>query len=464
MEHTNQRRTVSAVAKKIFEENGYMIFIICFFTAFHFFIRPDYWDDAVYSKALEKFQYNLVEYTQYRYTMGSSRIFIEICLSVIAALPDMIWKIVDIFMIALLFLQLDYFAESALDICRKERREVVALLLCAFPFSSMASAGWMATTTNYLWVVALGMYVINRAVKVAKYQKSLSTVETVSMFLAVLYSASHELMAAILFLVLAAAMILYWRNGQKRISPVLLLSLCIVIGLLVYIACCPGNRQRILSDTENWMPEYFQLSVTDKIRMGMVTAFLHFVSIPSAVFFLFSCCCFIGTCCSTKKWYKRAVALLPAVIDCIWSTCYFISYFAGKNVMTYQAPLPLLGGADTLEQIALLFSLMVWLGSACCAICWSFPEKIRRWHCILLLGIGCAPELVLGFTPTVVASMLRTVIYLYMAMILVILCVWDAIYEKIKKNRGVYIFLIAVSGMGIVLNAVQIIRHILVYG
>lgn len=464
MKRGNHSKILSVPAKRIWNDNRCLFLVILFFMVFHIFITPNYWDDAVYSKALGKFHYNLIAYTRYRYTLGSSRIFIEICLAVVAALPHMIWKAADILMIALLYLELDYFAEYALCIQRKERKAAVALLLCAFPFSSMASAGWIATTTNYLWVVALGLYVINRAVKVAGYQKSLSMAETVGTVLAVLYSASHELMAAILFFVLAAAVVLCRMKGQKKISPVLLLSLCIVIGLLIYIACCPGNRQRILSDTENWMPEYFQLGVPDKVRMGMVMAFLHFVSIPSAVFFLLSCSCFIGTCYCAREWHKKLIASLPVLIDCIWSAYYFISYCTGENVMTYQAPLPLLGGADTREQIALLLSLVIWLAAICCAIYWIFPEKARSWHCILILGIGCAPELVLGFTPTVVASMLRTVIYLYMAMILVILCVWDSLYEKIKRNRGVNVFLIAVAGMGIVLNAVQIIRHILVYG
>lgn len=464
MKKAGQEVTLSLMCRRVWEEYRYAAAVAIFFLLFHIFIKPDYWDDAVYSKALEKFRYDIIAYTRYRYGVGSSRIFIEICLSVVAALPDIVWKVLDVFMAVLLYLELDCFAEYALHIQRRERKAATAALLCAYPFSSMASAGWMATTTNYLWVVALGLYVINKVIKVAAYRKKLSAPEVICTFLAVLYSGSHELMAAILFFVLGATLVLQWKKGKDKASIILQVLFLAVVCLLIYIACCPGNRQRILSDTENWMPEYFQLGVIDKLRMGMVMAFLHFVSIPNAVFFLFSVFCFLGTFYGTGQWYKRLIALLPVGIDCIWSAYYLISYFTGENVMTYQAPTPLLGGDDTGEQIVLWFSLSVWLGAACCAIYWSFLEKQRVGICMLLLGIGCAPELVLGFTPTVVGSMLRTVIYLYMVMLLVILCIWDEIYEKMKKNNRLRAFVLLVVIVGICLNVVQMIRHILVYG
>lgn len=445
------------------KKNYYVFFIVLFYSVFHFFIKPDYWDDATYMKDLGRFGYNIFTYTSYRYHAGSSRIFVEICLSIIAALPNIIWKIADVLMIALLYLQLDYFSEYALFVKGKGRATLLALLVCAYPFSAMASAGWMATTTNYLWVLALGMYAINRIVKVAVYQKTLSAAEHVCMVLAILYSASYELMAAILFLAVTAA-IVYQRVKKEKTPFILWVVMAIVILLLVYIACCPGNRNRILSDAENWMPEYFQLYILDKIRMGMVTAFLHFVSIPSAIFFLFSCLCFWGTVFKTKEVYKRVIALFPAVIDIFWSTYYLLSYFRGENVMTYQAPAPLLGGADTLEQIALLITFTVWLAAVICALRWNFEENRTFWCCLLLLGVGCAPELIIGFTPTVIASMLRTTIYLYLVMILIILCMWENVSDDLKKNKPVRVFLYAVIGAGILLNAIQITRHILVYG
>ena len=441
----------------------YVAAIAFFYLMFHIFITPDYWDDATFMKELQRFGYNIFAYTKYRYNGGSSRIFVEICLTVVAALPSILWKIIDVFMIVLLYLQLDYFSEYALCVKGKGRAALLALLVCAYPFSAMASAGWMATTTNYLWVLALGLYAINRIVKVTVYQKSLSVAEHVWLVLAVLYSASYEIMAVILFLAVIAAIV--YRRVKKEEIPVILWGImAIVISLLVYIVCCPGNRNRILSDAENWMPEYFQLNIPDKIRMGMVTAFLHFVSIPSAIFFLFSCLCFLGTVFRTKDGYKRIIALFPVVIDIFWSTYYLLSYFKGENVMTYQAPAPLMGGADTSEQIALLVSLALWLITVICAMFWSFERFQMFWSCLLLLGVGCAPELIIGFTPTVIASMLRTTIYLYLTMILIILCMWENISNDLKKNKSVRAFLYVVIVVGILLNAVQMIRHILVYG
>lgn len=65
-------------------------------------------------------------------------------------------------MIAILYFDLVWIMEHLFDLREKRTYVMTAVLLCAFPFSIMAQTGWIATTTNYLWVIALGLYAINR--------------------------------------------------------------------------------------------------------------------------------------------------------------------------------------------------------------------------------------------------------------------------------------------------------------
>ena len=81
---------------------------------------------------------------------------------------------------------------------------------------------------------------------------------------------------------------------------------------------------------------------------------------------------------------------------------------------------------------------------------------------VVLLIWGLLPDIVLGFTSTISASILRVVSFLYLAFIF-ISCVVIG-YSEMLKNRMVWKGIIFLSSAGTVLNFVQMIRHIIVYG
>ena len=74
----------------------------------------------------------------------------------------------------------------------KELDYILALSLCAYPFSTMAQTGWIATTTNYLWVVSLGLFVINQMLKVGILDEKISFIKLMLTYMAALYCASYE--------------------------------------------------------------------------------------------------------------------------------------------------------------------------------------------------------------------------------------------------------------------------------
>lgn len=462
MDCVNKVRNIRIDMTKKLISNYQIMLMIIFYACFHFFIHPDYWDDVYFSGILQKYDFNIFNYTLYRYETWSSRIFLEICLAIIGFLPNWVWKILDVLVIALLYRELEWLLNSFFKIDKKQIRNILPFLICAYPFSTMASTGWMATTMNYLWVVSLGLYAINKILKAAVLKAHLSKREYVFTILAVLYSASFESMTVILFLILAATVVYQKCIIKEKIAAIQVYSLAIVILLLVYIILCPGNRLRPGRDAETWMPQFFELTMLDKFRMGTVTAFLHFVSIPSAIFFILSVICGIGTIFYKREYWKRAIACMPVIIDAVWSIYYMFCYLTGRKAMTYQVPSPLLGGEDSAVQIGIMISLAIWLGAVFCSMKWMLLDDCQWRKCIGVLLIGCIPEVIVGMTPTVVTSMLRTTIYLYVAMIVIIVCLW----EKLQPERYKLIkwFLNIVLGCGCLLNMVQMIRHILLYG
>lgn len=436
-----------------------IIFLILFFIPFHLCCTPDYWDDAVFARALNDFQYNLIKYTSYRYTAGSSRITIELVLPFMAVWHNL-WKIVNLLMIVLLFFDLKWFLVNIFKIPLQKLDILLALLLGAYPFSAMAQTGWISTSMNYLWVIALGWYAINRMLKSIMTEEPISKREIFFSFFAVLYSASYESMAAILFAI-SLGIILYSLKRKGKISGVVWCCIGITILLLIYILCCPGNRSRLYSDAENWMPNYFDMTFLDRIRVAILSAFMHFVSIPSPLFFIFNFVLLLLS--GVKNGKVRLAAALPMVLDIGW-TCYFLVHYlpGGGRTFTYQVPTALpIDMADKIEQALLLLSVLLWFIIVLHTIFQNLPTGKAIW-CTCLLFLGCAPEMAVGITSTVYASILRTTIYLYLIMIILIVCMLQEI--TLKENIKIQRFLYFCLGCGVFLNACQMARHIMIYG
>lgn len=434
-----------------------LIGLLLFYLPFHLFLSPTYWDDASYARILGEYGNDLFQYTLDRYLSWSSRITIELALPFLTTWPAALWKILNLFMIALLYLDLVWILERIFDLREKKTYLLTAVLLCAFPFSIMAQTGWIATTTNYLWVLALGLYAVSRMLGAGVYGESLSKWEIFGAALSVLYSASFESMAAILFLV-EIGILVYSVKGGKKCPLVVWICMGLTALFLLYILACPGNRLRPVRDAEYWMPEYFELTFLDKLRMGILSSYMHFVSLPSPVFFIFNLVLFLMW--RGESTGKRLIAALPMLTDVAWTCWFMINYLLGWRTLTYQTPVPLPGRlADRAEQGLLFLTVVIWFAVAFYTV---FARTRKGWPSAAVLLLACIPEVAVGLTPTVIASILRTMIYLYMALILLTVMMM----EDGEENRPVFArrFLWFCMGMGVVLNACQIARHILIYG
>lgn len=431
--------------------------LLFFYLPFHVFLSPTYWDDAGFAQILGEYQNDLFQYTLTRYENWSSRITIELVLPFLTTWPAFAWKVLNLLMIALLYLELVWILEHLFALREKRTYILTAVLLCAFPFSIMAQTGWIATTTNYLWVVSLGLYAINRMLQAGLLGESLSKGEVLCAALSVLYCASFESMAAILFLT-ETGLLVYSIRGRKKCPAVVWICMGLTILFLIYILSCPGNRLRPISDARDWMPEYFELTFIDKLRMGILSSYMHFVSLPSPVFFIFNTVVFLAWRGETAG--KRFMAALPVLTDVAWTGWFMINYLLGWRTLTYQVPAPLPDHWGVkVEQGLLLLTVAVWFAVVLYTV---FTRTEKGWQAAVILVAACIPEMAVGITPTVVASILRTMIYLYMALIVLTVMMLENGEEKrnVLSNR----FLWFCMGAGILLNACQITRHILLYG
>ncbi len=128
-----------------FYENGAFVAAALAAVLWHVVLSTNVGDDMVYFKTLLDGNSSLGEILAHRYETWSSRMVIEAVLIPLVHCP-LLWKILDI----VIFTSLPVLLCGLLGVTGRGRWFVAGLVLL-YPFADMASAGWIATTTNYLW-------------------------------------------------------------------------------------------------------------------------------------------------------------------------------------------------------------------------------------------------------------------------------------------------------------------------
>lgn len=147
-----------------FYENGAFVAAALAAVLWHVVLSTNVGDDMVYFKTLLDGNSSLGEILAHRYETWSSRMVIEAVLIPLVHCP-LLWKILDI----VIFTSLPVLLCGLLGVTGRGRWFVTGLVLL-YPFADMASAGWIATTTNYLWPL-WGVLVDRHGVKAASLRQ-----------------------------------------------------------------------------------------------------------------------------------------------------------------------------------------------------------------------------------------------------------------------------------------------------
>lgn len=114
----------------------------------------------------------IFNFTKFHYLRWSSRNVIEIVLIVVGVMPQICWHILDILMVVLI----GYCLEK-LTLIQNQKIKYMSIFtfLMMYQISTMSSAGWIATTINYSWVVAMGLYTVLVMQRIRQEKKFLRT-------------------------------------------------------------------------------------------------------------------------------------------------------------------------------------------------------------------------------------------------------------------------------------------------
>ena len=174
--------------KKFLSENGRSVILAIFILELILtvFITPNKYDDEFF---IEKATNNSVfKFVTERYSEWTSRVIIEYVLCTVLKTSKYLWILIQSFMMAVI-------GYSISEIFIKEEKNdnnlMLLYMILLYPLNIMASAGWAATSVNYVWPLSMCLYSLI-PLKKAWYKEKIKPYEFVLYSLALIFAGNQE--------------------------------------------------------------------------------------------------------------------------------------------------------------------------------------------------------------------------------------------------------------------------------
>jgi len=415
---------------KKFLENGRGVILALFILelALTIFVTPNKFDDKTFIDNIAS--NSIISYVGPRYFWWTSRTIIEFTLCLVLKTSKYLWILLEALMVTLAGYSI---SKLFIKDNKKENNIMLLFMILVYPLDVMNSAGWAATTTNYMWPLALGLFSlipirkIWDGEKIKFWQYPLYT-------LALLYACNQEQTCAIIVcLYLLFTVITTIRD--KKLHPYLLIQTLFTIASLIFILTCPGNYERQASEISENFKDIGMLSTLDKLGLGFTANFSEIFTKGDLVFLMFTGLIYVYIMTNYKDKLYRVVAAIPFLS--ILVSHYFRrlteKFFPFINLFfdefgTKDVKLTAANCNNLFNVLPIVFSL----GITICIVLSLLLifKKLKNNVALLIFLAGLASRVMMGFSPTVFVSGERTRIYFDFAMIIASLLVW----LEFKKN------------------------------
>lgn len=393
-------------------------------------IPLDFGDDIYFSNALNG--QNFIDYLVTRYNTWTSRILIEAVL-VLVAKHNLLWRILDV---GIMILTAVSISKLTTEHPSRNINWIIMYLSATLSYTIYNSAGWMATTLNYSWPLALGLFSMISIKKIILNQK-IRGFEYALYIIAFIFAANAEQMCAIL-LGIYFVFTLYIYQSKKNVNWYMIVQTLIGIASLVFVMINPGNKMRQDTVYSMW-PEYSEMSFFRKIEMGYSSTWYEMIMQPNLLFTVFCVLVFLGVFLKYDKSIYRWLASIPLMASLIFGALSnvlsgmfpFIThiqgaitdYGTGINLSSFRSMVPDL--ILTVVFLTILISLFL-----------IFDDKKYAVFSILVVLVGFASRMILILTPQIRGAGSRVFIFMYFSLILVSVLLYQVI---LKSNSDLHV-------------------------
>lgn len=413
--------------------------LFLFMLAYHSFLDTQLNDDIWFSHSLDN--RSLFEYLLWRYHTWSSRLLLETVLIFFVKGSPWLWRIFDSLVVVLLvYSLLELFSINnkykGYEAC------IIIGLIGLYPFIELSSAGWVATTVNYLWPLAFGVYALIPIAKITK-NKRISIFDEATCILSLLIACNAEQMAAILFCLYLFFFLFYLKKDmfkEKRQKYYCICNMIVSFLSLIFIITCPGNDNRKLVEL-HWFEGFESLSLVQKLAMGFVSTSSELFYVKNQIYFVFISLILIAIWMKYKNYWLRLIGSGPLLF---YFFCEYIIklFFVKTSSLQVYNPLQFIAqsayqndfGGAIFYGICIINLFLVFL------LFYEFYLLFNKnlfQLCILIYSAGLFSRIIVGLSPTFFVSGERTAIFLEFSIIC--LCIILILHTAFHQSRQINI-------------------------
>lgn len=421
---TLQKKLIRIYHTENFPFLAFFVILLFFHGMFFMFMQ----DDGFYGTIPF---FSILQYQLHEHAEISTRFVPEFFQLHLNHLP-WLWRALDSF----IYVLAAYCLRELSGLQAQRRNNILAcfMVLC-FPLTYMASAGWVATSANYIWSVTLGMLAFLPVKRIFAGEENHFTVLLLC-FCGLCYAVFSEQELALLLGFLAAAIILLIRNKKSSAGyPVAAFAASVMV--LVYKLLSPANANRIAMEMPQLFPDYATKNVIDKLFMGYEIFTDEFFAAPNLLFLL------AAFMTAALIWQKhqdklcRGIAVFPVLV---------LVYFAFLPVLLPSFYPPASERSIVIDELNyihyadylpfLIYSLALNCMEISVIILFSDHPEVSRGgaeavFAALLLPAAVCTSLMMGFSASVYKSEKRVFLPAYMLMMLLLLM----IYKKYPEEK-----------------------------
>lgn len=366
-------------------------------------------DSILFSDPLLKdFNGNFLAFLGSRYSHWSSRVIIEF-FTLLSVQHNFFWRIIN---------TLSLTAMSVIPVYLFNFKKKPALLMIStslvlmIPISMFSETGWIATTTNYSWVLSafLGFLII-----VLKRDHTASLAAWLLSIILVAYAGNLEQMCVVLIIIIPIIACYFYGRRWWLLTPHYL----IVLGNLALIYLCKGNKLRFTKEVSNRFPDFTSLTLFRKLEMGYSSSLKavffddHILFLVLALVLFFA----LSRSSSVTTLFIGSVPLISFFMFNLFSGIFHTKIKIIDIVLgsfgKYGTNFKLLHPATWIPDFVMFFI------AVCILVALIYilkPEPIKLFSVLIMLSLAFITKLILGFSPTIWASGDRTGIFLFYAL------------------------------------------------
>ena len=413
------------------ETNIWIIYLFLFlFMIFkHMSVQLDTGDDMwFYTQS----KMGILDFTKMRIETWTSRNIIEIFMLVMLNLNKWVWIIIDSAMFVLIL-------HSIRKIVYVRRNNslyltiLIVILLLLFPFEILKQAGWYATTMNYIWPLAFGLYGLSFITRILTKEK-IRVIQKIIVLITTIYAINQEQMCA-LFIGFYGIFIIYCLIQKISIPLFVYIILALSLSMFAYHILCPGNANRKIVETTQYYPSFIEFSIIDKLFLGIITTIsIGFINPVYFIYFWNAAVLYLLVKHKGQIYDIITVTVFTVINLFISVSDKFNSHIVFKQCFSlFEKYLANIKYID-FQQIS-MYLVIIYFGIFVMVNLYLvykyFGKKIFLIIAILFMASFCA-RIILGFSASIFVSGMRTFINSYFLIIIAgLVCVNHSKIEKI---------------------------------